>query len=102
MTKLEIAQEIRKQIAAYGWQVAGSWGAQKWAIPSKFNGLEFKVNGRHFKGYVQVELDPSDTYTVRFVRVRKGLLETIKQVKGLYCDEFVNEIDQTVESGKPI
>lgn len=45
---------------------------------------------------VVIRLDPSDTYTVRFLRMGRGSrVKTIKEVSGVYADMLVNLFEST-------
>lgn len=74
---------------------------------SSLGWLRFKVNGRLFKGTVYVVLDPSDTYTVLLVEIKRkkttnGLFTTYAELKAereqVYVDQLVHTIDRFVET----
>ena len=94
---LSIARTIQSQLIGLGQVKVWSWGANKWkAIKDEEgrSGLEFKVSGFQFKGYVRIILDWSDTYTISFINIRKSLKG---KVDGVFFDEMVDLIDSFVE-----
>jgi hypothetical protein len=56
--------------------------------------LQFKI-GRNAKGvtHVTVTLDPTDTYTVKFDRVRKYVAKPVAEVEGVYVDSLRSVIE---------
>jgi DNA relaxase NicK len=76
-----------------------SWGASEFeVIYDKYkedNGLKFKVNGHHHKGYVEVHYDGcSDLFIVILKNKNGEVLETINDV---YFDVLQDIIDTKVE-----
>lgn len=54
-------------------------------------GLQFKVGGR--MRTIQVELDPTDTYTVRLVRVTRNYERVVmSEVSGVYVEQLAETI----------
>jgi hypothetical protein len=53
------------------------------------NALSFKI-GRNARGvsHVRVTLDPSDTYTVEFLKVRKLHVTVAETCTDIYCDSL--------------
>ena len=50
-------------------------------------GVTFKVGrNRGNISHVKVELDPSDTYTVQFIRVRAGKVKVVSEFNDVYFD----------------
>lgn len=51
------------------------------------HGLRFRVTSKPYR-FVEVELDASDTYTVRYMRIRRSDFERIiiAEVSGVYAD----------------
>ncbi|HBI01740.1 MAG TPA: hypothetical protein DDY18_08990 [Flavobacterium sp.] len=43
-------------------------------------GLQFKVNGLSFKGYVQIVLTPADLYEVKFLKAKRTQNQALKQI----------------------
>ena len=106
MTDLTVANTIKQQILAGCGSpvVVGSWGAKNWVGGENF--LQFKVNGRFFKGFVKVTLDyGTDTYNIKFYTIRKkrGSFDYVekvyREVSDIYCDYLAHVIDETVEIG---
>lgn len=54
------------------------------------NGVSFcfKAKSKNGSNALRVTLDPSDTYTVEFLRVHGGKLTTKKVVSDVYCDQL--------------
>lgn len=103
----QIAQTILEQIKAAGLQIMWSWGAKNFvALGEKqlpcgglqLGGLEFRVNGRIFKGIVQVRLMANDTYTVVLLKPYKGVYNVKGEFKDVYCDNLTYVIDSAVET----
>jgi len=89
-----IARTIINQIKYSDRMALMAWGANNFIaleITKEFHGgVQFKVNGLRFKGYVHIQLRWVDDYTVSFLNI-KG--EVKKQVEGVYCDMLVEVID---------
>ena len=73
--------------------VVWSWGFNSpKALP---NGLQFKVQGFKFKGYVSIVYkEGKDLFAVSFLNYQ---METKKEISGVYFDELVEVIDSVVE-----
>ena len=104
MTTIEIATEIKRQVCLNP-VLPMSWGASKWGFAKDDNEnpyLQFKVRGLKFKGIVKVTLEPSDTYTVKFIKVKKTEVTIKHTIENVYCDELADVIDNYVEyTGTP-
>lgn len=62
-------------------------------------GLRFKVGGR--MRYMEVMLDPSDTYTVRYFRLNKRYEQIeLAKVSGVYNDMLPAIVDDTYHGVK--
>lgn len=98
---VEIANEIRKQLEVLGGMAIWAWGANNWgAIDGKdknHGGLVFKVNGLKHKGYIQIDLDFNDTYSVELFKIRKHERKTVAQFSEIYFDQLVPLLDPLVE-----
>jgi len=106
MNPLEIANTIRDQILASDRSAMMAWGSQQLAaLPEKLlapgkvqlGGLQFKVNGAKFKGFVIVRLMGDDTYTIVLRKVRGAKVSDIKTLDDVYCDTLMTTIDQLIE-----
>lgn len=90
----DIAKTIIEQIRYADRSALMAWGATEFiALPESMEyqgGLQFKVNGLTFKGYVNVELRWVDDYRISFVNEHK---EEVHAVEIAYCDMLVNVID---------
>jgi len=70
-----------------------SWGASNFKnIGGK--GIQFKVNGRHHKGYVMICLHPSDTFDVYIISTHGKIKDHYILV---YVDELATTIDRRIE-----
>jgi len=85
--------ETMKQITTFGGLRYYSWGVSN-KMNFKNKALILKVNGRHFKGYVVITLDYSDTYIVNLVSTHGNLKQTFEMV---YFDNLFNVIDKAIE-----
>lgn len=85
-TNLQVAETIRQQLG--GARFAVMTGAKNFVAGE--NMLLFSV-GRGAKAginKVRVTLDPSDTYTVEFFRIRGVNVKTIAKHSDIYCDQL--------------
>lgn len=101
-TNREILQEIWSQLVTLGKIKMWSWGVCgiKSVAQTQNPFLQFKVNGRHFKGHVRVEYHFNDTYTIKFGRFGRryeSMFKTIKEYSDVYFDQMVGVIDDYVE-----
>ncbi len=91
---IQIAQTILDQINYFDRSALMAWGAKSFCSLSetkeRIGGLSFQVNGLTHKGWVTIELDWMDTYTVIFTNRSR---EIVKRVEGVYCDMLVDIID---------
>jgi len=65
-------------------------GAKNFVHDSNNNSIGFRI-GRGAKdsiNYVQVTLDPSDTYTMTFMRIRGAKVTEVESVSDVYCDQL--------------
>lgn len=54
-------------------------------------GLSLKLPRNASKAqYLVIKLEADDTYTMRFIRIRKFEAETVKECAGVYCDNLRN------------
>lgn len=91
---IEIAKTIIQQINYADRSALMAWGAKAFvALPESKEfqgGVQFKVNGLTFKGWVRVELRWVDDYTISFVN---KMNEVKHKVEGAFCDMLVPVID---------
>ncbi|MBZ0328285.1 MAG: hypothetical protein K8F54_11810 [Altibacter sp.] len=91
---IQIAQTILYQIKYLDRSALMAWGAKSFCSLSenktRVGGLSFKVNGLTHKGWVTIELDWLDTYTVVFTNRKR---EIVKTVEGVYYDMLIDVID---------
>lgn len=84
---MSIAQTILDQLG--GKRFVTMTGAKNFGDTG--NGLAFQVPASLTKNRinaVKIVLDPSDTYTVKFLRIGRSDLKTISQHSMIYCDQL--------------
>lgn len=95
MTSHEVAVEIQRQLGRKALFMMGA----KNLISTEHRSLIFSI-GRNAKSVntIEIVLDPSDTYTVKFTRRRwsKGELKitTIAEVSDVFCDSLHSVIEE--------
>jgi hypothetical protein len=91
---IQIAETILSQIKCLDRSALLAWGAKSFFSLSendkRAGGLSFQVNGLTHIGWVTIELDWMDTYTVIFTNKKR---EVVKTNEGVYCDMLVEVID---------
>ena len=94
---MSIAQTILGQIKTLDAWAMDAWGAKD-LIKTSTDGLQFKSSGMvKWKGIVNVELDQgSDTYTVKFLKIRKMEVKTVNEISDVYAMDLVNVIEAQV------
>lgn len=93
MSDLTVANTILAQLG--GSRVLNAMLGIKSFVGSE-NSLSFswKVRGaRNSINAVRVVLDPSDTYTVEFIRARQGARVVVETRSDVYCDGLVDLIE---------
>tara|TARA_R110000822_G_scaffold120633_4_gene254163 strand:- start:5038 stop:5352 length:315 start_codon:yes stop_codon:yes gene_type:complete len=86
--QLQVAETILQQLGGTR-RLSVMTGAKNYVALE--SGVTFKL-GRGAKDgitHVTVELDPSDTYTVRFSRVWGTKVTTKSELSDVYCDQLV-------------
>lgn len=58
------------------------------------NGVSFKFPNKRGPNHCKVTLDPSDTYTVEFGRMRKYELTNKDEMEGIYWDQLKNLFEE--------
>jgi hypothetical protein len=87
MTNIEIANIILEQIG--GPKMAKMTGAKNFTAIN--NGLQFKLPSNFARdgiNCVRVVLEPSDTYTVSFLKVRGTSYKEVSSFDETYCDQL--------------
>jgi len=70
-----------------------SWGGHKFVAIE--NGLRFNVNGFIHKGVVEIIFNEStDLFDLRLL---SNQLKEVKSIEGIYIDQLIDVIDDTVE-----
>jgi len=60
------------------------------------NGLSFRFKGSRAANYVKVTLDPDDTYTVEFWKIRGVFsMDKVEELGGVYCDQLIPLFEST-------
>lgn len=89
-----IARTIIEQIKyADKWALMAYGSTNFVALPESKEfqgGVQFQVNGFHFKGTVRIQLKWIDTYTITFIGKKANV---IKEVEDVYCDMLVDILD---------
>ena len=86
---MSIAKEILSQLG--GNRFVAMTGAKNLAETSK-GGLAFQLPANLTKNRinaVRIELDPSDTYVVKFLKITSSALKTVAEYDHIYCDQLV-------------
>jgi hypothetical protein len=85
MSNLQVAKTILEQLG--GNKFIAMTGAKN--LVGGETSLSFKI-GRNAKkiSHVRIELDPSDTYTIKFLRVRKLEVKEVSSFSGVYNDQL--------------
>lgn len=84
---MSIAQTILEQLG--GRRFISMTGAKNFGDTG--NGLAFQIPASLTKNRinaVKIELHPSDTYIVKFMRIGRSDLKTISQHDMIYCDQL--------------
>lgn len=93
-TPVQIARTILNQIKCLDKSALMAWGANSFCSLSetktRIGGLSFQVNGLTHKGWVTIELDWLDTYTVILKNRNRKVVKTFE---GVYCDMLIDIID---------
>ena len=84
-----VAEEISRQIGQRAFLMMGASG-----LVSDVNSLSFSIRGCKTINKVRVRLDPCDTYSVIFYKVRGLDSKTVAIVEGIYADG----LHQVIES----
>lgn len=61
------------------------------------NGMAFQLPANLTKNRinaVKIVLDPSDTYTVKFIKCTTKEIKTVSEHSGIYCDQLVDLFEQ--------
>ncbi len=93
MTDLTIANTILSQLG--GRRVAAMIGVSTFV--GSDDALSFRFKAKALKGinHVEIKLDPSDTYTVTFRKIRGTDVKEIAKISDVYCDTLRGVIEST-------
>lgn len=94
MTDMTVANTILSQMGGAG-RLAAMTGAKHFA--GSENKVSFQFKGSRKANAVSVELEPSDTYRVKFFKInaRKLDLAVVNEVEGVYHDQLVPIFERT-------
>ena len=82
-----VAQTILQQLG--GNRFIAMTGAKNLTVGDYGNGLGFKIGRNAGRvSHVQIHLDASDTYTVKFLAVRKFAVREIESASFVYADQL--------------
>lgn len=81
MNTLEIAQTIKDQL---GDRCLFMLGARHFHTGADH--LSFRIRGSHKANAIRIALDPMDTYTVTFWKIRSPNIKEVGRFEGIYCD----------------
>lgn len=87
---LAIAQTVMSQL---GRKALFMLGAREFVAGGEFH-LSFRIRGSTTANLVQIRLDPSDTYTVRFSRVRGTVVVLVRESNDIYWDQILGLIER--------
>lgn len=111
MTNAETANTIWKQMRSIDSNLCMCMGVSK--LKAIENGLQFAVNGLSFKGLIQITVNGSDLYDIKFIKsVRRQneiakelgvkIFDTTHEVKfemhNVFVDELMQALEQKVEN----
>lgn len=97
-----IANEIIKQLKAFDFWALARWGAKDYRSMSdngdRRGGLQFKCSGSKVVrgGYASIELMPSDTYTVKVVKIIGEKMTVLGECQGVYFDGLVEVLEEMI------
>lgn len=91
---LFVANEILRQLGGAG-RVSTMIGVK--AFVGTENSLSFRFKARALQAIntVRVTLDPSDTYTVQFLRSNKNGVKLVSERSDVYCDDLIELVEKT-------
>ena len=87
MSGKQIALNIGNQLGGLG-RLKAMTGANNFVAHE--DGLSFKFKSCKRSNYCKVTLDPSDTYTVEFGKIRKFEYKVTEKLEGVYCDMLMD------------
>jgi len=91
--KNQIGQTIWQQMNVIDRNLVWCMGVEK---PTSIeNGLRFKVNGRSFKGLIEITLNGKDLYDVKLIKVARKQNQNAKAL-GVVKFDLVNETKEVV------
>ncbi|HIF0232301.1 TPA: hypothetical protein ACXYK5_002219 [Legionella pneumophila] len=100
---MTIPEIIQQQLLHTNKTIVWSWGVSKWYELSA-NALALRVHARYLDGFVCIELgEAHDLYDLSFY-LNKDFSDMLvwpvipyKPMKGVYCDQLVEFIDNRIE-----
>lgn len=86
MNNATVAQTIAQQLGSMTLRMLGAW-----SLTSNANGLAFKIRGSKKCNAIRIDLEPSDTYKVTFLKVTSTGIKS-EVVEGVYVDSLHSTI----------
>lgn len=80
-TDMTVANEIRNQLGHAAFVMMGARN-----LVGDEKSLQFKIQGSRKATHVRITLDPTDTYTVEFMKVRGYDVKTVASLSMVYAD----------------
>lgn len=85
---MQVAETIRQQL---GNRCLYMLGAKH--LLGDETSLQFSIQGCKEINKIQIILDPSDTYTMKFWKIRGADFKLVKEVNEVYCDQLHDMIE---------
>jgi len=57
--------------------------------------LTFKFKGSRNSNCINIALDPDDTYSITFYKLKKFDAVTVKELTGIYCNQLIPLFEET-------
>jgi hypothetical protein len=82
---MEIAKEILRQLG--GSKFVVMTGSKNFVSDNNKLTMQLTTNALKAK-WLTITLDASDTYTMKFLKLKGSELTTLKEIEGVYCDQL--------------
>ena len=84
---LTVANTILSQMGGTG-RLSAMIGAHSFVGDENSVSFRFKARARNGANAFHVTLDPSDTYTIKFLKIRKLEVKTVKELDDVYAEDL--------------
>lgn len=94
-----IATTIMQQIGRHFVPMIGAYNLafdNDGSLSFRFKAQAAQVNGKR-PNWIKVALDPNDTYTVQFGRIRGLNFDVLETTENVYCDQLAPMIEDTLQ-----